>query len=1014
MKKLTSVLAFLALFSCSVSAQKYWVEGTTMDYYNNPVTKGFALTVTIDGNKATISDWNNYLKASGLTPDATFSDKVEGTYDASNRRITISTPQMNYGDPTTKQFCFIGSASQYGSISYYILESCTYYSAYSYDRHDDLSFTLSEDGNTITANQNPIITQLGSYDGTYYYNTREFYTAFKMTKMPDGYSFSTDHESFDLTSQPMKPNQKSVQSFKLINKGQADGHFTVTTSDPQLTVLNAKDSTLTGGQMCDVNFRFMPTEANDNYIGYIYVTDDAGKKITMEVKAKVDPGQPFNKVVDRGTILFSEPEYGKSFVVDSTTYSKYALVPEYQTNMTYSVNVNFTVPEGKLGTLSWLGECKGIDGSVQFRTDVWDDAHGGYTYYINKNVHPDTVVNDLSGSQVFGPGEYSLMLQSSMWSLAEDHYMWLSNFALDLKDIKADDAQLNTKDIDFGTVYSGYYPVSLSAEANLTNLGSNALKVTGFSSDNPEFSGVVSDSAATLLNQLPVQLTFKGKGAGDHKGNLTIHTTAGDFVAAVVAHLDTLETDFKPIVKAGDLHFNTSYQHPFLVEKTTETPFAFNSTHGQNAYGNEQSWLDVEFDVPQGQTGVLSFDAYNSSAKGYDWEKQDSVFADGTRIFIDDSLAAEYSGQCDASSSLLDPSLLKFGYGHHVVRFLYVKSSWEQKGDDMVKLSNLSLNVTIDKADSAWVDTEKVKFSKPTLLRTSTSTVTVRNLGSNPLTITSVDSPADGVFKATALSTTAQNLEDMKVKIVFTPADVKAYKDTIVIHTSAGDLKVACEGEADALYYGDHALETDKVQALLSDGFENGIGDDWQLVNDADGNGFALTGTTDFAGMAYQDAEAVVSEEGDGYLVTRGIEIPAEGQTFLDFYSYGVEAKGVITCGSGNDLASFEPLYTDETVGESWTNHTVDLTPYAGKTIKLAWKRDGGLFYLLDNVLVYHYDGILNGVNDLNAANKMGQPSSIEYYSVNGARQNGLQQGVNIVKYRYADGTTVSRKVVRK
>ena len=59
-------------------------------------------------------------------------------------------------------------------------------------------------------------------------------------------------------------------------------------------------------------------------------------------------------------------------------------------------------------------------------------------------------------------------------------------------------------------------------------------------------------------------------------------------------------------------------------------------------------------------------------------------------------------------------------------------------------------------------------------------------------------------------------------------------------------------------YYGDHALETDKVQALLSDGFENGIGDDWQLVNDADGNGFALTGTTDFAGRAYQDAEAVL------------------------------------------------------------------------------------------------------------------------------------------------------------
>jgi len=1009
MKKLTCITAFLALFACSSSAQKYWVDATTTDYYGNPVNKSFALNVEIDGDQATISDWNNYLRASNMTPVDTVPDRVVGSYDAANRRITIETPKMNYGDSISSKYCVIGAVSQWGSVQYYILESVTYYGSYSYDRHDQLSFIVSEDGNTITPEQNPVITQIGISGDTYYYGMREYYTAFNMTKMPDGYSLSADPTSFDLTSQPMKPNQKSTQSFKLTNKGQADGHFTVSTSDSQLSVLSATDSTLSGGQACNVIFRFMPTEPNDNYTGYVYVTDDSGNKLQVSVTAKVEAGQPFSKVVDRGNNLIAEPDYGKSFVVDTTAYDRPVLVPEYQTNMGYSVNVTFTVPEGKLGTLSWRGETKGVEASVQFRTDVWDDAHGGYTYYVNKNVRSaDSVATDLSGSQVFGPGEYNLLLQTSIWGLADEYYMWFSNFALDLQDIKDNDAKLDTKDVDFGTVYSGYYPVSLSAVASLTNMGNNPLKVTGYDCDNPEFSGVISDSAATFLNQLPLRLTFKGKGVGDHKGNLTIHTTGGDFVASVVAHLDSLETDFQPIVKEGDIHFNTSYTNPFLVETTTDTPFAFNSTHGKGTWGNERSWLDVEFDVPQGQTGVLSFDAYNSSAKGYDWEKQDSVFADGTRIFIDDSLVAEYSGECDASSALLDPALLKFGYGHHVVRFLYVKSNWEQKGDDMVKLSNVALNVTIDKADSALIDTDKLTFSKPTLLRTSTSTVTVRNLGSNPLSITSVDGSADGVFTASAPSASASTLEDIKLNVVFKPAEVKAYADTIVIHTTAGDFKVACAGEAEDLYYDGRALEADKIQAVFSDGFENGL-DNWELINDADGKGFALT-----EGYTYQDAEAMMSNEGEGSLVTRSFNVPEDGQTFLDFYSYADQAKGLISCGTGDDLTSFETIFTDELGAESYANHTVDLTPYAGQTIRLAWKREGAGSYLLDNVLVYRYEGILNGVNDLNRAETMGKPASIEYYSVNGARQNGLQSGVNIVKYRYADGTTVSRKVVRK
>ena len=301
------------------------------------------------------------------------------------------------------------------------------------------------------------------------------------------------------------------------------------------------------------------------------------------------------------------------------------------------------------------------------------------------------------------------------------------------------------------------------------------------------------------------------------------------------------------------------------------------------------------------------------------------------------------------------------------------------------------------------------------MLRTSTSSLTVRNLGSNPLTITSIEGKAAGIFKASFPTEAAATLQDLKVKVVFAPAEVKVYKDTLVIHTSAGDLQVVCECEADDLYYDDHALEADKVEALLSDGFENGVDANWQLLNDADGKGFVLTSTTEgYADETYQDAEAMVSYEGDGTLVTRSIEIPVEGQTFLDFYCYGNQAKGLVSCGEGDDVSTYDQILVDDLLVESWHNKTVDLTPYAGKTVRLAWKRDGAGSLLLDNVLVYHYDGVLNGVSDLNSGRNMGQPSSIEYYSVNGTRQNGLQSGVNIVKYHYADGTTVSRKVIRQ
>ena len=100
-----------------------------------------------------------------------------------------------------------------------------------------------------------------------------------------------------------------------------------------------------------------------------------------------------------------------------------------------------------------------------------------------------------------------------------------------------------------------------------------------------------------------------------------------------------------------------------------------------------------------------------------------------------------------------------------------------------------------------------------------------------------------------------------------------------------------------------------------------------------------------------------------------------------------------------------------------WQKRTIDLTPYAGKDVYLAFRHydcTGQYILRLDDVFAFEKGtadptGISYLKTDEN--NKVARN---EYYNLSGERLNAPIQGVNIVRSTYPDGTVRTHKVLLK
>ena len=97
---------------------------------------------------------------------------------------------------------------------------------------------------------------------------------------------------------------------------------------------------------------------------------------------------------------------------------------------------------------------------------------------------------------------------------------------LDIYESQPYDAEIDTTEIDFGSIYEGK---TASGEVNIKNIGTNNLSVTDVLSDGPFLAEMPEMNDVVYGRTLTVPIIFKPTEAGIYEGTVVIKTQAGDF-----------------------------------------------------------------------------------------------------------------------------------------------------------------------------------------------------------------------------------------------------------------------------------------------------------------------------------------------------------------------------------------------------------------------------------------------------------------------------------------------------
>ena len=1026
----------------------YWVKAHTMGDWYNPdgIEHQFALTVSIDGTTANIGDWNNLMQGKlGNTPAENCSQQLTGTYDSATHKITISTPVEEEPFVLENHQHMGFYENDWGSQFYYIPFAGRFFKNEDgwdeYEGYEQLTFTVSDDMKTITADQDFGFAQCSwiEYNESYWLQNKDpWFVEFQMTEMPDGAILEVDKQEISFADKYMTPGSEQTADFVITNMGKDATQYAVTTIGDGLQVTNNANGTINGGSQTTVSFAFKPTQPNMQYEEKLIVTDSENNSKEVIVRAIVNEAEDYQQIVKKGNFTFTSGT-DKPFVIDKTHFGKtVAVSSNCDAGSESKLIINFNVPEGEVANLSWSGEqCAASPDRMYFTLLPNDDRIQYYTGLINTTNINTTDPVDISGDYTLLSGNYSAELS---FIISSDNYSediaegrplgFINDLSLDSKPLEDNSAELKTPSLDLGHYFYTNRPVTATANILILNNGKNNLKITAVEG-NDEFSAEPTDNEAATLETLSLPVTFTGEGLGEHSADIKVTTTAGEFTVHALVTLEELPYDYQQIVTEGEFSFNTNYDYPFIVDGNT----AYNSSTGVTPNGKLESWLDAEFDVKAGTTATLSWTAQNSSAeKEWDWFGGQTL-KDGTIITIDGGNMKDFAGESDASSTTFEESVLRFSEGHHIVRFLYQKTNTTPTGNDRVTISSLALHTEANLPDNATINTNTANFELTTQLRKSYTTVELQNLGQNPLRVTGIDGTDE--FMGIVPDQEVATIETLPVTLVFYPADVDEYEGTITIHTTAGDFDVACHGQSTELTSpaGDLPV-VGQANVLVTEGFETGFAD-WSNI-DADGDGMAFVPTNEYFfydlgtkyNFAYHDnaaAASYVSDDNgnnwnpDHCLLTPEITIPENGHTYLDFYTFSnYETTTQIIAGNGDDMSEYEVLLEETSDffmwrpqrGTKWENKKIELSQLAGKTLRIGFHHGGtGVFYMIDDVVIWNDGSAYNGISEL-SGNESANADYTEIFSLDGSKQQCLQRGINIVRKHYANGLIKTSKVV--
>lgn len=407
----------------------------------------------------------------------------------------------------------------------------------------------------------------------------------------DAVSYSGDSENglyiydLELTSAPAKDREAEVLTPTvdfgnfLMADGEpvySDGKITLrnrglqalkvnsaTCSDPafEITVPSAEMGLFEQG---DLLVSFKGTEARE-YSATVTISTTAGD-FTANLKALVRAKADFSPVVTEGSDLVTSFETSDQYpfeVKDGAAYNANSGVADTEATTSW-FTINFTIPAGKVGILSWDGHSYGDSPDAE-QYWIGDYSHFEIQHPMTSGSTQKYGDSDADSYAVLGsdeywatyltcvPGDHYMkfsFLKNGDGSISEKDRLEISNFRIHLVDFPEHGVEAETSEVTFPDTYVGPQRQAVMT-VKLKNTGSSELQVLDVTADEP-FYGIVPEgvhAVAQFNNSVEVTLWFYPSDEGEFDGELVFKTNAGD--VPIKCHAKTLSRE--GILLLGDI-----------------------------------------------------------------------------------------------------------------------------------------------------------------------------------------------------------------------------------------------------------------------------------------------------------------------------------------------------------------------------------------------------------------------------------------------------------------------------
>jgi hypothetical protein len=332
-------------------------------------------------------------------------------------------------------------------------------------------------------------------------------------------------------------------TIKIMNKGKNDLKVVSVSSDNSAFSIDAKADPAATLKELNVPIAFDATQAGSYVATYTIVTTAGTFRVFAQALVRDMPD--FSKIVKEGKDLFTfTTDPANPFIVDGNmAYNANAQVVD-KTQTISSFTASFTVPEGKMGYISWKGHSYGepIVNNNYYLVDysIFEVHHpmstGDLPVYGDADASSDVVFADDFWKPYLTciPGDHYIKFeycQTGDSTYAGKDRLEISDLSLVIKDFKEHGAELKTTEAVFDSTYVGDNRYT-TATVTLHNTGSKYLKVTDIPAVEP-FYGVEPKDSVAFDQDMNITLWFYPTAPGEYSDSLTINTNAGSFKVAV-------------------------------------------------------------------------------------------------------------------------------------------------------------------------------------------------------------------------------------------------------------------------------------------------------------------------------------------------------------------------------------------------------------------------------------------------------------------------------------------------